>query len=104
MRIFLTNSFRSKDFMGVLTDCMLSLAISILGMFLKVGFKGFTLFGMVIFLSHDARYCQFYTDTKKCLILISTNLSKNVISLVFWPTEILDLLGFGQFACFGQCA
>ena len=55
MRIFLTNSFGSKDFMGVLTDCMLSLAISILGMFLEVGSKGFTLFGMVIFLSLNAR-------------------------------------------------
>ena len=81
MRIFITNSFRSIDFMGVLTDCMLSLAISILGMFLEVGFKGFTLFGMDIFSSHDAR-CRFYTDTKKCLILISNNLSKHV-SLVF---------------------
>ena len=59
MRIFLTNSFRSKDFMGVLTDCMLSLAISILGMFLEVGSKGFTLFGMVIFLSLNARIVNF---------------------------------------------
>ena len=59
MGIFLTNSFRSKDFMGVLTDCMLSLAISILGMFLEVGFKGFTLFGMVILLSRNARTVNF---------------------------------------------
>ena len=59
MRIFITNSFRSIDFMGVLTDCMLSLAISILGMFLEVGFKGFTLFGMDIFSSHDARIVDF---------------------------------------------
>ena len=59
MVLLVSNSFSSKDFMGVFTDCMLLLAISILGMFLEVGFEGFTLFGMVILLSRNARTVNF---------------------------------------------